>query len=53
MTLIVEIDLANDFGWTLERQPYYPTFGCEVERSALVGIGSGCDEAITRICRVN
>lgn len=52
MTLIVEIDLAKDFDWTLERQPYYPTFGCEVERSALVGIGAGCDEAITRIRHV-
>lgn len=46
---IVEIELANVFEWALERQPYYPTFGCEVERFVLVGVGSRCDEAITRI----
>ena len=44
-----EIELANVFEWALERQPYYPTLGCEVERSVLVGSGSRCDEAITRI----
>jgi uncharacterized heparinase superfamily protein len=44
----VEIELANVFEWTLERQPYYPTFGCEVDRFVLVGVGSRCDEAVTR-----
>lgn len=46
---IVEIELANVFEWALERLPYYPTFGCEIERFVLVGTGSRCDEAITRI----
>jgi hypothetical protein len=46
---IVEIELANVFEWALERQPYYPTFGCEVERFVLVGVGPRCQEAITRI----
>lgn len=49
VTPIVEIELADAFEWALERQPYYPTFGCEVERFALVGVGTRCDEAITRI----
>ena len=49
----VEIELANVFAWALERQPYYPTLGCEVERSVLVGTGSRCDEAITRFRRVD
>ena len=45
----VEIELADVFEWTLERQPYYPTFGCEVDRFVLVGVGSHFDEGITRI----
>ena len=49
MTCSVEIELAKTFEWTLERQPYYPSFGCEVDRYVLVGVGSRCDEAVTRI----
>jgi uncharacterized heparinase superfamily protein len=46
---IVEVELADVFEWGLERQPYYPTFGCEIERFALVGAGARCGEAVTRI----
>ena len=45
----VEVELPDALEWALERQSYYPTFGCEVERFVLVGVGPGCDEAITRI----
>jgi hypothetical protein len=45
----VVVELADVFEWALERQAYFPTFGCEVERFVLVGVGPGCDEAITRI----
>ena len=45
----VEIELSNVFEWTVERQPYYPTFGREVDRFVLVGVGPRCDEATTRI----
>jgi hypothetical protein len=49
----VEIELSDCFEWVLERQPYYPTFGCEVERFVLVGVGSRCVEARTQIRRVD
>lgn len=45
----VEIELSNVFEWTLARQPYFPTFGCEIDRFVLVGVGSHFDESITRI----
>lgn len=37
MAVVVEIELAECFEWCLERRFYYPTFGREVERAALVG----------------
>jgi hypothetical protein len=45
----VVVELPDAFEWVLERQPYFPTFGCEVERFVLVGVGPSCDEAITRV----
>ena len=42
---------ANNYvllDWSLVRGPYYPSFGCELERFVLVGIGSRCAEAVTR-----
>jgi uncharacterized heparinase superfamily protein len=49
----VEVELSNDLEWTLERAPYYPRFGSEVERFILVGIGSRCDGVTTRIRRID
>lgn len=49
---LVEIELTRDLEWTLERQPYYPRFGCEVERFVLVGVGARCEEVTTRIRRL-
>jgi len=46
---VVEIELSDALQWILERQPYYPTFGCEVERFVLVGTGPRFDEVITRM----
>jgi hypothetical protein len=45
---VVEIELPDVLDWRLERAPYYPSFGREVERSVLVGIGSRCVGALTR-----
>ena len=46
---VVEVELPDALEWVLARQSYYPTFGCEVERFVLVGVGSHFDEATTRI----
>lgn len=46
---VVEFELPEAFEWRLERGPYYPTFGCEIERCILVGRASRCAEAVTRI----
>ena len=33
----LRIDLPTGLAWRLERAPYYPRFGVEVERAVLVG----------------
>jgi uncharacterized heparinase superfamily protein len=48
----VEIELSPVFHWTLERDAYYPRFGCEVERFVLVGRATACDEAVVRFRRI-
>jgi hypothetical protein len=45
---VVEVELPDVLLWVLERQSYYPTFGYEVDRFVLVGVGSHFDEATTR-----
>ncbi len=45
----VEIELPAAFEWSLERGPYYPTFGREVERFILTGRASRVEgEAVIR-----
>jgi uncharacterized heparinase superfamily protein len=48
---VVDIELPGALDWSLERAPYYPSFGCEVERAVLVGVGPRCVGAVTRFRR--
>ena len=46
------IELPAELRWCVERGPYYPAFGRELERSILVGSGSSLTRGVTRIERV-
>ena len=45
----VEIELPTELRWQLERGAYYPSFGREVERDVLVGLGEKLERGITRL----
>jgi hypothetical protein len=44
----VRIELPASFEWAVEFAPYYPSFGCEKSRPALVGRSSTARESIIR-----
>ncbi|MBW2497122.1 MAG: heparinase II/III family protein [Deltaproteobacteria bacterium] len=48
----IEVSLPPELAWRVEQAPFYPSFGCEVERAVLVGEGPGFSQAVTRIARV-
>ena len=41
--------LRDEFRWRLESEPYYPGFGREIERSALIGEGAAVESSTLRI----
>ena len=43
-----EIELPDALVWRIERGPYFPSFGVEVERDLLVGEGAPFSEAVMR-----
>jgi hypothetical protein len=45
----VEIELADALEWRIERAPYYPSFGRELQRAVLIGEGAALDGIDTRI----
>jgi len=51
--LSVEIELPAAFAWRLSQGAYYPSFGREIERPVLIGIGRACAGARTRFRRVD
>jgi len=48
----IEVSLPPELVWRVERAPFYPSFGRELERAVLVGEGPGFAQAVTRIARV-
>lgn len=48
-SLCALIELPDAFDWSLERGPYYPSFGREQERFVLVGVAGGGEEAVARL----
>ncbi len=49
---VVEIELPSAFAWKLESGAYYPSFGRELTRPVLIGVGASCSAARTRFRRV-
>jgi hypothetical protein len=49
--LVVEIELPAELVWHVEEGAYHPSFGREILRPVLVGVGRGCSAARTRIRR--
>ena len=45
----IELELSNEFAWHVERGPYFPSFGREIERDLLVGEATGPRRATLRI----
>lgn len=50
--LRVEIELPAELDWHVEQGAYHPSFGREVARPILVGVGRACAAARTRIRRI-
>ncbi|MFO0691468.1 MAG: alginate lyase family protein [Myxococcota bacterium] len=50
--LVVEIELPDAFAWHVEEGVCFPSFGREVRRPVLVGLGRACTAARTRIHRI-
>jgi hypothetical protein len=49
----IEVSLPPELEWRVERAPFYPSFGRELERAVLVGEGPGFTQATTRILRID
>lgn len=45
----IELELSDEFVWHVERGPYFPSFGREIERDLLVGEATGPGRATLRI----
>jgi hypothetical protein len=45
----IELELPTALEWNVERGPYYPSFGREVERDLIVGQATGFQRSVLRI----
>jgi uncharacterized heparinase superfamily protein len=45
----IELELPTALEWNVERGPYYPSFGREVERDLIVGRATGFQRSVLRI----